>query len=104
MCSSTTSRTLSTKAGSVDSLNASALCGAKPNARQMRDTMVWLMPICRAMARVDQCVAPSGRVSSVRVISRSTSAPPTVRGAPGRGASPRPWSPVLKMRGLRSTD
>ena len=86
----TTSRTFSTKNGSVDSLNVSALCGAKPKARQMRDTMVWLMPTRLAMSRVDQCVAPSGCVSSVRLTRRSTSASPTLRGAPLRGASASP--------------
>jgi hypothetical protein len=43
----------------------------------MRETMVWLMPTCRAMARVDQCVARSGWHSSVRVIIASTASSPT---------------------------
>ena len=55
-----TSRTVSTKAGSGDSLKVSARGGGRPKARQIRATMVWLIPARFAMARVDQGVAPSG--------------------------------------------
>ena len=51
------SRTLSMNCGSGESLNASVWCGLSPNARQMRLTAVWLMPVAAAIERVDQCVA-----------------------------------------------
>ena len=35
----------------------------QPNVRQMRPTMVWLMPVALAMVRVLQCVSPFGVVS-----------------------------------------
>lgn len=54
--------------------------------------MVWLIPTRLAMARVDQCVAPSGWVSNVSTSRRSLSSSPIVRGAPERGASTSPSS------------
>ena len=86
------SRTLSMNSGSGDSLNVSLRCGCKPKARQMRLTVLWLRPHCRAIARVLQCVASRGVVSSVNVTTCSTAASVTVRGAPGRGSSSNPSS------------
>jgi len=40
--------------GSVDSFQVSTRCGLSPNARQIRDTAVWLSPVARAIDRVDQ--------------------------------------------------
>ena len=56
------SRGFSSKSGSVDSLNVSERCGAKPKARQIRNLMVWLMPTRLAMSRVAQCRALGSRV------------------------------------------
>src|SRR4051812_35869784 len=47
------SRTLSMNCGSGDSLTASVWCGLSANARQIRLTAVWLMPVARAIERVD---------------------------------------------------
>ena len=46
--------------GSGESLNASVRCGFSPNARQMRLTAVWLIPVAAAIDRVDQWVAFAG--------------------------------------------
>src|SRR5947207_9469016 len=78
--------------GSFDSLKVAARCGWRAKARQTRLTVVSLRPVFAAMARVLQCVASRGIVSSVRVRSRSTSSSPTRRGAPGRGSSRKPSS------------
>src|SRR6266498_4024002 len=56
----TMSRTLSMNCGSGESLNASVWCGLSPNARQIRLTAVWLIPVAAAIDRVDQCVAFAG--------------------------------------------
>ena len=69
--SPTTSRTLATNSGSLDSFHESCLCGANPNARHTRDTIDWLNPRCSAIDRVDQCVASGGVVSNVAVINAS---------------------------------
>src|SRR5207245_2378215 len=53
------------------SLNASLWCGLSPNARQMRLTALWLIPVAAAIDRVDQCVASAGCSSSVFTITRS---------------------------------
>src|SRR5207302_10203531 len=66
----TMSRTFSTKYGSADSLNVSARCGLSPNARQIRPTADWDIPVARAIRRVLQWVALAGLVSSVRVTTR----------------------------------
>jgi len=69
-----------------------------PNARQIRLTAVWLMPVAAAIERVDQCVAFGGCCSSVLTITRSTSSSPIERGLPGRGSS---WSPSMPRRANR---
>jgi hypothetical protein len=56
--------------GSGDSLNVSLRCGCRLNARQIRLTVLWLSPHCRAIARVLQCVASRGVVSRVNVTTR----------------------------------
>jgi hypothetical protein len=81
---------LSTNKGSFDSFQVSTRCGASPNARHTRDTVDCDIPRCAAIARVDQCVASRGAVSSVAVISASTCVSDTVRGRPGRGSSSSP--------------
>jgi hypothetical protein len=86
----TMSRTFSTTCGSADSLTLSCRCGLSPNARQIRDTADWLIPVARAIDRVDQCVAVAGRDSNVFTITSSTRSSVTVRGAPGRGSSDNP--------------
>ncbi len=86
----TTSRTLATNKGSLDSFQESCLCGANPNARHTRETIDWLKPRCSAIDRVDHCVASRGTVSSVAVINSSIRASSTMRGRPGRGSSRRP--------------
>ena len=68
------------------------MCGYSANARQMRLTAAWLNPQRLAIARVLQCVASRGVLSSVSWITRSTAASVIFRGAPGRGSSSRPWS------------
>jgi hypothetical protein len=84
------SRTLSMNSGSFDSLKVLTRCGCNANARQIRLTAVWLNPHRRAIARVLQWVASRGVLSSVNRITRSTSASPIFRGAPGRGSSSSP--------------
>jgi hypothetical protein len=56
------------------------------------------MPLCRAMLRVLQCVAPAGRLSSVCTMTLSTMASSIFRGAPGRGSSSSPSTPRSTKR------
>ena len=58
----------------------------------MRCTVVGEMPTFRARSRSDQCVAPWGTSSSVRITTSSTWASLMLRGTPGRGSSPSPSS------------
>jgi hypothetical protein len=76
--------------GSVDSFQVSARCGLRPNARQMRLTAVWLIPVARAIDRVDQWVASPGVSSKVLTITRSTCSSVIVLGTPGLGSSLNP--------------
>src|SRR4029450_9442678 len=71
MYNPTTSRTLSTNIGSVDSFQVWIACGLSPNARQIRDTALCDMPVDAAIDRVDQCVSSPGVDSSVLVITFS---------------------------------
>ena len=87
MYSPTTSRTLSTSCGSGEILNESVTWGLRPNVRQIRPIIVWLIPAFAAIVRVLQWVSPVGVVSSVFTITASTSASEIVRGAPTRGSS-----------------
>ena len=79
--------------GSVDSFQVACRWGLSPNARQIREIAVWLMPVARAMDRVDQWLSWLGGGSSrVVVITCSTWVSVIVRGRPGRGSSDRPSS------------
>src|SRR5215207_9907700 len=85
------SRTLSMNCGSGESLNASVWCGLSANARQIRLTADWLIPVAAAIDRVDQCVALAGCSSSVFTITRSTCSSlivQTVDPAPSKPAPP----------------
>jgi len=72
------------------------------------------MPLCRAIRRELQCVAPLGVLSSVRTITASTCSSVILRGTPGFGSSYRPSTPramnrrrhllVLCARGARQHD
>src|SRR6476646_3840928 len=70
--SPTTSMSLSSNFGSVDTLKVSTRCGAKPRSDQIRCTVAGLTPTCLAIVRHDQCVAPGGVVvvvnSTIRAI------------------------------------
>jgi hypothetical protein len=79
--------------GSFDSFQVSTRCGLRPNARQIRETAVWLSPTARAIDRVDQCVSLfAGASSRVFTITASTCSSVIFRAAPGRGSSDRPAS------------
>ena len=58
----TTSRTLSTNSGSLDSFHESCLW-RQSERPQIRDNADWLIPSSAANDRVDQCVASLGVVS-----------------------------------------
>jgi len=73
--------------GSSDNLKVSVAQGFSPNARQMRDTVGWLIPVALAMSRVDQWVASLGLSVRVLTTSASMSSSPNLRGTPGRGSS-----------------
>jgi len=74
------------RARSADSFRLSRRCGARPNARQIRETAVWLRPAWAAIDRVDRVHGVDSRVA---VITRSTSWSGIVRGRSGRGSSSR---------------
>ena len=82
------------KVGSTGSANY----GCRPNARQMRCTLVGKIPTRRASFRFDQCVAPSGASSRVRITTSSAWASVMVRGTPGRGSSLSPSSRLARNR------
>jgi hypothetical protein len=87
------SRTLSMNCGSVDSFQVCCRCGLSPNARQIREIAVWLIPVARAIDRVDQWLSwLGGGSSNVLVSTCSTRSSAMVRGRPGRGSSDRPSS------------
>src|SRR5438445_7690138 len=92
------SRTFSIRSGSVDSLKLSLRCGRKPKARQIRATLLRLRPTRFASDRVLQCVASRGLLSSVSVTAFSTAASLILRGAPGRGSSRSPSTPLRMNR------
>ena len=85
--------------GSVLSFQVCTKCGLRPNARQIRDTADWLMPVAAAIDLVDQCVSCPGPCSStVLAMTTSTCSSVIVRGAPGRGSSERPSSRATANR------
>ncbi|CAM5227224.1 hypothetical protein SHIRM173S_09912 [Streptomyces hirsutus] len=94
----TTSRTLSMSNGSVDSRDVCERCGARANARQIREIADCDMPVAAAIDLVDQWVAFFGFSSGVLTMTRSTSASVIFRGAPGRGSSDRPSRPRSTKR------
>ena len=101
----TTSRTLAMNSGSADSFHVSTRCGLRPKARQIRDTDDCDSPVSAAIDRVDQCVSWPGPFSvRTRVTATSTCSSVIFRGAPGRGASARPFSrpPANRTRHLRT--
>src|ERR1700749_3128733 len=67
----TTSRSLSTNRGSVESLNCFTRCGCRPCARQMRWTELALMPTTFAIMAEVQWVASVGGAVWVSVTTRS---------------------------------
>jgi hypothetical protein len=64
----------------------------------MRLIAVWLIPVARAIKRVDQWVASGGCCSSVLTITHSISSSPIDRGLPGRGSSCNPSRPQRAKR------
>ncbi len=73
---------MSTNNESLLIVNVSTRCGLRPNARQIRDTADWVILVCAANDRVDQCVAFAGLVSSVVTTTCSTWSSVIVRGRP----------------------
>lgn len=86
------STTFSTNAGSLESRNVLRRCGLTPNRLNHR----WMLErdtpgTCLSIARIDQCVAPSGGgVSKAALMTSATFASSWVRGRPDFGASSRP--------------
>jgi hypothetical protein len=90
------SRTFSINSGSLESLKVSTRCGRSAKARQIQLTAVWLNPLRFAMARVLQCVASGGFVSSVH---RTTCQRSPYGEPPGSGKLSHPGSPILSQVG-----
>src|SRR3954453_21069888 len=67
----TTSNTLSTNSGSVDSLNVSTRCGLSSNLRQIRPIVDFDNPLRLAIDARDQCVAFVGVCSNVATTTSS---------------------------------
>lgn len=84
--------------GSVDSLNVCDGCGARANARLIREIADYDMPVAAAIDRVDQWVAFLGFSSSVLTMTRSTSASVIFLGTPGRGSSDGQSRPPWRKR------
>src|ERR1700739_3150021 len=63
----TTSTSLSSNVGSLDTLNVSTRCGLRPNSCHTRCTVLFDTPATPAIVLVLQCVSPCGRYSSVSV-------------------------------------
>src|SRR4051812_23124450 len=74
--SPTTSRTLSTKAGSRETLNPLIRCGFRPCSRQIFWMVVLPRPTARARLRVLQCVASGGTVRSTTLVRPDHRRPP----------------------------
>ena len=88
----TMSRTFSISSGSVDSLNVSLRCGCRPNARQIRWTVVRPRPLAFAMSRTAPVRGAARRLfqrADDDALDRSSV---IARGAPGRGSSYNPSS------------
>src|SRR5829696_4018203 len=80
----TTSMSLSSNFGSLDTLNVSTRWGCNPRSDQIRCTVAGLTPTRLAIVRHDQCVAPGGVVV---VVNRTISA---IVSSPIEGLRPRP--------------
>jgi len=80
----------------VDSLNVCDRCGARANARQIRETVDCDMPVAAAMDLVDQWVAFFGTSSSVLTMTRSTYASMIFLGAPPRLVGQAVRAPLQK--------
>ncbi len=78
------STSLASKAGSLDNLNVSTFHGLSRRARQIRATVSLPTWCLAASARLDQCVASSGRVCNVSCTMASTTSLPI------SGLRPRP--------------
>ena len=63
---------VSTKCGSLESLNVSPRCDCKPKAPQMRQIVVCERPLSLAIKRSDQWVASAGIAVSVRSTTSAT--------------------------------
>ena len=98
MYNPTRSRTLSMNNGSVDNLNVSSIHGLSPNAFQIRATVGWDIPVAVATPRVDQCVASTGLSVRVLTTTASTWSSVTVRGAPLRCSSAKPFRRLVTNR------
>ena len=79
--------------GSLLSFQVCDKYASRPNARQIREMAVWLIPVAAATDHVNQCASwPEPRSVSVLAITSSACSSVIVRSAPGRGASPSPIS------------
>jgi len=90
--------TLFTNSGSVDSLKVSICHGLRPNAFQIRLTVGCDIPNEAARALVDQWVALRGLSVRVLTMTASTCSSSTVRGAPERYSSAKPFSRLATNR------
>src|SRR4029453_15313880 len=86
----TTSYTLSTNNGSLDSLKVSARCGWRPKSRQIRPIVDFDNPDRSAINLRDQCVAFFGVSSRVATTTSSTWSRAIDGGRPGRSSSTSP--------------
>src|SRR5215210_1940306 len=86
----TTSNSLSTNSGSLDSLNVSVRCGLRSKAFQIRPIVVLDSPDRLAIDARDQCVALTGVCSNVATTTSSTCSTLIEGGRPGRGSSVNP--------------
>ena len=90
---------LSSNFGSLDTLNVSTRCGAKPRSDQIRCTVAGPTPTRAAIVRHDQCVAPGGVVVVVNrtICATVSSGIEGLRPRPSR-IFPRPANPSTANR------
>src|SRR6266540_811488 len=100
--SPTTSTTLSTNSGSVDSLKVSTRCGLSPNLRQIRPIVDLLSPERAAIDVRDQCVAFPGVSSSVATTTASTCSTVIDGGRPVRSPRDKPAAPLADRRRMHA--
>ena len=94
------SRNLSTKCGSLDSLNRRMRWGRSPRPRQMRWTELTLTPTAFAIAAPAWCVASPGGASIVRTTTRSATEGSSLGMREGRVLSRRRPSKALERETL----